>query len=115
VRAALLTGGATGAGVIALQRHVGRAGRRTPRELRQVFSWLAIGPAVSNFLGPFAAGLLIDHAGFRWAFFAMALLPLTSWFWVRRTRELPPVPVAQGAAPSRAWDLLHANRPCAGC
>jgi hypothetical protein len=26
-----------------------------------VFSWLAIGPAFSNFLGPFAVGLLIDH------------------------------------------------------
>ncbi|MBK8073589.1 MAG: MFS transporter [Ramlibacter sp.] len=104
--AALLTGGATGAASIALQRHVGRAAEGAT-QLRQVFSWLAIGPAVSNFLGPFAAGLLIDHAGFRWAFFAMALLPLTSWFWVRRTRELPPVPVAQGAAPSRAWDLAR--------
>src|SRR3954470_6070826 len=77
---ALLTGGATGAASIALQRHVGRAAEN-PRQLKQVFSWLAIGPAVSNFVGPFAAGLLIDHGGFRLAFLAMAALPLVCWFW----------------------------------
>jgi hypothetical protein len=48
--------------VIALQRHVGRAASN-PTQLKQVFGWLSIGPAVSNFIGPFAAGLLIDHAG----------------------------------------------------
>src|SRR5687767_13505703 len=57
---ALLTGGATGVAAIALQRHAGRAAQ-TPTQLKQVFSWLAIGPAVSNFIGPFAAGLVIDH------------------------------------------------------
>src|SRR3954462_10425685 len=57
---ALLTGGATGAASIALQRHVGRAAEN-PRQLKQVFSWLALGPAISNFIGPFSAGLLIDH------------------------------------------------------
>ena len=58
--AALLTGGATGAALISLQRHVGRAASGA-LQLRQVFSWLSIGPAFSNFLGPFTAGLLIDH------------------------------------------------------
>ena len=48
---ALLTGGATGAASIALQRHVGRAAEN-PTQLKQVFSWLAIGPAISNFVGP---------------------------------------------------------------
>ena len=103
---ALMTGGATGAASIALQRHVGRAARN-PTQLKQVFSWLAIGPAVSNFLGPFAAGLMIDHAGFRAAFVLMALLPLATWFWVRRTHELPPVIRAEGDKPGRAWDLAR--------
>ncbi len=111
--AALLTGGATGAAVIALQRHVGRA-TSGAMQLRQVFSWLAIGPAVSNFVGPFSAGLLIDHAGaapgsitgYRAAFLLMALLPLVSWFMVRHTTELPPVETASGPQP-RAWDLLR--------
>jgi len=103
---ALMTGGATGAASIALQRHVGRAAQN-PTQLKQVFSWLAIGPAISNFLGPFAAGLMIDHAGFRAAFLLMALLPLATWFWVRRTHELPPVVRAVGDKPGRAWDLAR--------
>jgi len=110
---ALLTGGATGAAVISLQRHVGRAAAG-PLQLRQVFSWLSIGPAVSNFVGPFSAGLLIDHAGstpgslmgYRAAFLLMAVLPIASWFLVRGTTELPPVVVAAGPRP-KAWDLLR--------
>ena len=112
--AALLTGGATGAAVISLQRHVGRAAVGA-LELRQVFSWLSIGPAVSNFIGPFSAGLLIDHvgaspnstSGYRAAFWLMAILPLASWFLVRKTRELPPVIAASGGPQPRAWDLLR--------
>ncbi|WP_431096965.1 MFS transporter [Polaromonas aquatica] len=112
--AALMTGGATGAAVISLQRHVGRAAVGA-LQLRQVFSWLSIGPAVSNFIGPFSAGLLIDHvgampgstSGYRAAFFLMAVLPLASWFLVRKTRELPPVIAASGGPQPRAWDLLR--------
>ena len=103
---ALLTGGATGAAVIALQRHVGRAAQ-TPTQLKQVFSWLAIGPAFSNFLGPFAAGLLIDHAGFRWAFLLMALLPLLAWLFIRHTREMPRPQQPANAVRQRAWDLVQ--------
>ncbi|ROZ66530.1 MFS transporter [Ramlibacter sp. WS9] len=104
--AALLTGGATGAASIALQRHVGRAAQNTT-ELKQVFSWLAIGPAVSNFVGPFAAGLMIDHAGFRAAFLLLALLPLVAWLWVRKTVELPPVIRPEGTSHGTAWNLLR--------
>jgi len=59
---ALLMGGASGVAIVALQRHVGRAAQDTT-ELKRVFSWLAIGPSISNFLGPVSAGVLIDHAG----------------------------------------------------
>ena len=112
--AALLTGGATGVATIALQRHVGRAAGGVV-QLRKVFSWLAIGPAVSNFVGPLSAGLLIDHAGavpgsltgFRAAFFLMALLPLVTWFLVRQTRELPAVLAANDGTRPKAWDLLR--------
>lgn len=103
---ALLTGGATGAASIALQRHVGRAAEN-PTQLKQVFSWLAIGPAVSNFIGPFAAGLLIDHGGFKLAFLAMAALPLVAWFWVHDAKELPPVIRPEGEGQAGAWDLLR--------
>jgi MFS family permease len=101
---ALLTGGATGSAVIALQRHVGRA-VHTPTQLKQAFSWLSIGPAFSNFVGPFAAGLLIDHAGFRAAFGLMAVLPLVSWALIRGAREEPLPEERRHARPGRAWDL----------
>lgn len=111
---ALLTGGATGVTVISLQRHVGRAAANTT-QLRQVFSWLAIAPAAANFVGPFAAGMLIDHAGrsagdlqgYRFAFLLLALLPLVSWLLARGAHERPvaAAPVAAGTRP-RAWDLL---------
>jgi MFS family permease len=112
--AALLTGGATGSAVIAIQRHVGRAASGG-LQLRQVFSWLSIGPAISNFIGPFSAGLLIDHvgavpgelSGYRAAFLLMALLPLLSWWLLR------PVPELHDSAPPlecprpRTLDLLR--------
>jgi MFS family permease len=112
--AALLTGGATGATVIALQRHVGRSAH-DPTQLKRVFSWLAIAPALSNFVGPFLAGMLIDHAGrapadmlaFRICFVAMAGLPLICWMLARGAHEPPPTAPLAGAAPTRAWDLLR--------
>ena len=103
--AALMTGGATGAASIALQRHVGRAAQGAT-DLKRVFSWLSIGPAVSNFLGPFSAGLLIDYSGFRAAFSLMALLALVAWLWVRSTVELAPVVADADAVPKKVLDLL---------
>jgi MFS family permease len=102
--AALLTGGATGATVIALQRHVGRAAAGTT-QLKQAFSWLAIGPAFSNFLGPFVAGLVIDHAGFRAAFALMAVFPIVSWLWIRTAHEQPLSEEHRNRPRGRAWDL----------
>jgi MFS family permease len=115
---ALCMGGATGTASVALQRHVGRAAHDAT-ELKRVFSWLSIGPAVSNFFGPVMAGLLIDHVGvwmggtpadtngFRAAFLFMALLPLLTWAWVRDTTELPPVVHPVGVAQPQVWQLLR--------
>lgn len=111
---AFLTGGATGAASISLQRHVGRAATG-PTELKRVFSWLAIGPAVSNLIGPLTAGLMIDYAGssagdttgYRGAFLLMALLPISTWFWIRHIDDLAPIRGVAGAAPTRAWDLMR--------
>jgi MFS family permease len=114
---ALCMGAATGGASIALQRHVGRAARDST-ELKRVFSWLAIGPALSNFLGPVSAGLLIDYAGvalgeveplvgFRAAFFFMALLPLVAWWFIRQTTELAPAALAPDARAPSAWALLR--------
>ncbi len=98
--AALLTGGANGVVSIALQRHVGRAARDAA-DLRRVFSWLAMGPALANFLGPLAAGLLIDAGGFRAAFAVLALMPLAGWWCVRGVREDLPAPADPALAVAR--------------
>lgn len=105
--AALMTGGATGSATIALQRQAGRMAGN-PTELKQVFSWLAIGPALSNFAGPLVAGLLIDHAGFRVAFAVLALLPLLTWWWLRHHRDGPPREPDPQASLQRSFDLLRA-------
>ena len=110
---ALTTGGATGFTVIALQRHVGRMSSDV-NQLKETFSWLAIGPSVSNFIGPFFAGVLIDHAGaipadaagFRAAFIMLCLMPLMAWYWIRQVKEQPMEPLHPEHANARVWDLL---------
>jgi len=122
--AALLMGGATGLCMIALQRYVGRAAR-DGTELKRMFSWLSLGPAASNFVGPVLAGLCIDHfaqvlawgddlAGFRAAFACLALLPLISWLLVRSAASAqtlhPPVARDNTQPLASAWELLRAPR-----
>jgi MFS family permease len=95
---ALLTGGATAATVIAIQRQVGRLSSGGA-DLRRSFSWLAIGPSISNVIGPLAVGFLIDHAGpspgsqqgFQAAFALMAGVPLVTWWLLRRVLRASPV------------------------
>ena len=99
-------GAASGIAMIALQRHVGRLAHDAT-ELRQVFSWMAVGPSISNFLGPLLAGLLIDAAGFRWAFLLLASLPWLAWWWVRGTQELPSAPQPADGRKRSSWDLLR--------
>jgi MFS family permease len=103
---ALMTGGATGLTIIALQRHVGRAAQGVA-QMKEAFSWLSIAPAFSNFIGPFSAGLLIDYAGFQWAYAAMALLPVIAWLAIRQAHELPKAIKPEGQENSNVWDLLN--------
>lgn len=103
--AALCVGGATGLAVIALQRHVGRAASHAT-ELKQVFSWLSIGPAASNFVGPFLAGLLIDFVSFRAAFALGVVLPLLT-LWLARDVPRRSPEYAVHPDTGSAWDLLR--------
>ena len=104
---ALCCGGAAGVAILALQRHVGQAAS-DHEELKRAFSWLAIGPAVSNFMGPLAAGLMIDYVGFRADFALLAVFPLLSWFCVRSVKEIPVPPALDVPQQQRVWDLLKA-------
>ena len=105
--AALLTGGGTCFALVAIQRTAGRFAH-TSHELKRVFSWLAIGPALSNVIGPVAAGLLIDLSGYRAAFALLAALPLLTLWWARQVPVESTGPVASGSAPPRgALELLR--------
>ena len=98
---ALLTGGAGGVAGIAVQRHIARIVSE-PAALRKAFSWLAIGLALSNVLGPVLAGAMIDSAGFRAAFLAIATLPLLAWLSIRgapkRVSSAPEAAALRGSA-----------------
>lgn len=103
---ALSCGAAAGLTMIALQRHVGGMARN-PTELKQVFSWMAIGPSVSNFIGPLLAGVLIDAQGFRAAYLALVLLPGLAWLCLRGVPERELSGTGQSSAGSSSWDLLR--------
>jgi MFS family permease len=104
--AAMLTGAGANFGLIVIQRTAGRMARDAT-ELKRVFSWLGLAPALSNVVGPVLAGTLIDFGGFRLAFVVLAALPLASLAWARRV----PVEVRDAAAPRpvqrSSWRLLE--------
>jgi len=102
----LLGGGALSVAAVAIQREAGLMADE-PSQLKRVFSWVALGPALSNAIAPVATGLLIDHVSFR-AAFALALgLPLLAWWAAGHVPRHAPKPqtAAQRARP--AWDLLR--------
>ena len=105
--AAMFTGAGANLGLIAIQRTAGRSARDAI-ELRRVFSWLGLAPALSNVVGPVLAGLLIDLGGFRLAFTVLAALPLLGLWWARQVPAEVPVPRPAGQRRRSSFDLLRA-------
>lgn len=103
---ALMVGAASGLAVIALQRHAGRLAHG-PSELREVFSWLAIGPSLSNFVGPLLVGVLIDAVSFQAAFLAMATLPWLAWWLVRQVDRMPTIAAPDQALAPSSWAMFR--------
>jgi len=103
---AMMVGGASGLAVIALQRHAGRLAHG-PTELREVFSWLAIGPSLSNFVGPLLVGVLIDGMSFQVAFLAMATLPWLAWWLVQQVERMPAIPSPDQALAPSSWAMFR--------
>jgi MFS family permease len=91
--AAAATGAAANLGMITIQRTAGLAARSATERV-QIFSWLGVAPAFANVIGPVAAGVLIDQAGFDWTYAFLLALPLVT---VATTRW-----VATQAAPGLA-------------
>ena len=108
--AAVLSGAGANAGLIVIQRTAGRwAAVREGEgsaELMRVFSWLGLAPSLANMLGSLVAGVLIDAAGYRVAFLALAGLTLAALPCARRVpMERPTGGAAAGrpAAQSPLW------------
>ena len=108
---AMMVGGASGLAVIVLQRHAGRLAHG-PTELREVFSWLAIGPSLSNFVGPLLVGVLIDRVSFQAAFLAMATLPWLAWWLVRQVDRMPTIPSSDQALAPSSWAMFREPAFC---
>jgi len=104
--AATLTGAGANFGLITIQRTAGRTARDAT-DLRRIFSWLGLAPALSNVAGPVLAGLLIDHGGFRVAFAVLMLLPLMGLWWARRVPAEAIVAVVPAARARSSWELLY--------
>ncbi|MEP7057858.1 MAG: MFS transporter [Caldimonas sp.] len=105
--AAVFTGAGANFGLIAIQRTAGRSAKDAT-ELKRVFSWLGLAPALANVVGPVLAGTLIDLGGFRVAFLALLLLPLTGLGWARLVSVEIPSARAQPVKRRGSLDLLLA-------
>ena len=104
--AAVFAGAGANYGLIAIQRTAGRSARDAT-ELKRVFSWLGLAPALANVAGPVLAGALIDLGGFRVAFGALTLLPLLGLWWARRV-PVEPAPAQPALRHARSsWQLLR--------
>jgi len=105
--AAMLTGAGANFGLIAIQRAAGRMAS-DGTDLKRVFSWLGLAPALSNVVGPVLAGTLIDLGGFGLAFIVLTALPLASL----ASARFVPVEVRDPSAPRppqrNSWKLLQA-------
>jgi MFS family permease len=101
----LLCGGAVAVSAVAIQREAGLMAHDAS-QLKRVFSWVALGPALSNAFAPVVTGIVIDTAGFTAALVLSTLLPLAAWAIARRVPRHAPAPAATGVKPRPAWDLL---------
>lgn len=102
----LLCGGAVAMAGVAMQREAGLMAQE-PGELKKIFSWMALGPALSNAVSPIIAGLLIDHLGMSAGFAFAALLPLLAWMLARKVPRNPPKVFTKSYRERAAWDLFR--------
>jgi MFS family permease len=98
---------------VAAQHTVGNlAPQATPSERMANFGWFALGHSSSSTIGPFVAGLLIDHVSFKAAFAAMALATCVSaWLVATRIRGMSAPNLASvEAEPVSTDDLVQEVR-----
>lgn len=104
--ASLLAGGAIAVAAVAIQREAGLMAGGSG-DLKRVFAWVALGPAVSNAATPVVCGLLIDHVGYGAGFAFAALLPLLAAAAAARIPRTDHLAGEGGANDEPAWTLLR--------
>jgi len=105
---AVFVGSGANMGLIVIQRRAGQAARSNTERMR-MFSWLGIAPALSNVVGPVAAGFMIDAGGFRAAYALLLVFPLITWGCIRLIpREPVETRPVNTSAPRSSWTLLRA-------
>lgn len=103
---AVLTGAGATYGLICIQRTAGRSATGST-ELKRVFSWIGIAPAIANVVGPVLAGVMMDWAGLRWAYVVLTLIPLLGLCSARWIPKEPRRPDAGSHGKPNSWDLLR--------
>ncbi len=108
--AALGTGAALALAAVAIQREVAlmaqaQEGGGVPAQA--LYSWTAMGPALSNAASPVLAGLVIDHLGFRSSLFLAVLLAPLGLVLLRAYRATPWPAQQRSTSLMPAWDLLR--------
>ena len=104
--AAALTGMGANMGMLAIQRTAALSARSSAERVR-IFSWLGVAPPLSNVIGPVAVGLVIDQAGFVWAYALLLALPLATVASARFVPRSDPPARLRAAAHGPAVELLH--------
>lgn len=105
--AACCAGAGANAGMITLQRLVGRQARDSVERVR-IFSWVGLAPSLANVVGPVLAGFAIDLGGFRAAYAVLLALPLLSFLCTRGVPHVPPPRLPAADHHRTSWDLLRA-------
>ena len=85
--------------------HTAGAGGRT-----RAFGLMAVGFSISALVGPMVAGAAIDLIGHRWAFVALALLPLGAGALLRHAPTIPRLERLPEKSPHGVLDLLRLPR-----
>jgi MFS family permease len=107
--AAAGTGMGTNTGMLTIQRTASHAAGSATERVR-IFSWLGVAPSFSNVVGPVAAGLMIDAAGFAAAYALLLALPLITLVSARQVPRHTPQAADAGRDDDdsrAAWDLLR--------
>lgn len=107
---AIGTGGAIAVAAVAIQREVAQRALHQGLSSQRMYSWVALGPALSNTLSPLLAGALIDHHSHAAAFGAAVLLAPLGLVLLHAYRRVPRPEHSQRISTRPAWDLLRLPR-----